>query len=112
MTAIPFQAIDWQLIESTVRNGVTGTAYFKTLQFPGLQLRIVEYSPGYFANHWCSKGHIVYCLEGSFTSELKTGEKFLLNAGMSYIVSDELSEHRSSTDTGVKLLIIDGNFLK
>jgi quercetin dioxygenase-like cupin family protein len=64
------------------------------------------------ANHWCEKGHIVYCLEGSFVSELKNGTSFQLHQGMMYIVSDDLSSHRSLTETGVKLLIIDGDFLK
>jgi len=64
------------------------------------------------ADHWCEKGHIVHCLEGSFVSKLKKGESFILSAGMSYVVSDELSSHLSTTETGVKLLIIDGDFLK
>jgi hypothetical protein len=72
----------------------------------------VEYSPGYLADHWCQKGHVVYCLEGSFTTELETGERFVLEAGMSYIVTDGASSHRSVTETGVRLLIIDGDFLK
>ena len=79
---------------------------------PGLRLRIVEYSPGYLADHWCKKGHIVYCLEGSFVSEMQNGESFSLSKGMSYIVSDEISSHRSLSKEGVKLLIIDGAFLE
>ena len=78
----------------------------------GLRLRVVEYSAGYVADHWCKKGHIVYCLEGSFVSELQNGESFSLGKGMTYIVSDNLSSHRSSSKEGVKLLIIDGEFLK
>jgi len=77
-----------------------------------LRIRMVEYSPGYLADHWCKKGHIVHCLEGEFISELETGEEFKLTKGMTYIVSDELSSHRSISKTGVKLLIIDGDFLK
>jgi len=34
-----------------------------------------------------------------------------LTKGMSYIVSDDMSSHRSITKKGVKLLIIDGDFL-
>ena len=77
-----------------------------------LRIRIVTYSPGYLADHWCKKGYIVHCLEGSFISELDNGEQFELHQGMTYIVSDDLSNHRSCTGSGVKLLIIDGNFLK
>ena len=112
ISQIPFQCIDWGNIEKTQHTGDAGFAWWQTIEYPGLRIRVVEYSPGYFANHWCEKGHIVYCLQGSFTSTLKTGETYLLKPGMSYVVSDNLSAHRSSTETGVKLLIIDGDFLK
>lgn len=108
---IPFKTIDWSTIPKTVHNGESGMAYWQTDQFPGLRIRIVEYSKGYLADHWCMKGHIVHCLEGEFISELDNGEKFLLKTGMTYVVSDDLSSHRSITESGVKLLIIDGDFL-
>ncbi len=81
-------------------------------EFDGLRIRLVEYSQGYLADHWCEKGHIVHCLEGEVINELKDGSKSTLTPGMSYVVSDELSSHRSITQNGVKLLIIDGDFLK
>jgi len=109
---IPFQSIDWTKIPKTEHKGETGIAYWQMIQFNGLRIRIVEYSMDYFADHWCEKGHIVQCLEGVFISELKNGEKITLTKGMTYIVSDELSSHRSITKNGVKLLIIDGDFLK
>ncbi len=112
MIAIPFQTIDWSQIEKTIHKGETGTAYWQTLQLEGLCLRIVEYSEQYLADHWCQKGHIVHCLEGELSSELESGEKFVLKKGMTYIVSDNLSSHRSVTKDKVKLLIIDGDFLK
>lgn len=111
-TGIPFQVIDWNEIQQSEYKGETGTATWKTMQYPGLRVRIVEYSEGYLADHWCAKGHIVYCLEGEFTSELADGREIILTAGMSYVVSDDLSSHRSKTEKGVKLLIIDGDFLK
>jgi len=109
---IPFQTIDWTLIPKDEHSGEIGTAFWQTLQFDGLRVRIVEYSKGYLADHWCTKGHIVHCIEGEFISELQTGEKFILTKGMTYIVSDDLSSHRSITEKGVKLLIVDGDFLK
>jgi hypothetical protein len=109
---IPFQTIDWSLIPKTEHKGETGTAFWQTIQFPGLRIRIVEYSAGYLADHWCKKGHIVHCLEGEFLSELQDGKEFLLTKGMTYVVSDELSSHRSVSDRGVTLMIIDGDFLK
>ncbi len=109
---IPYQNIDWQQVARAEHSGDTGKAWWQTVQLPGLRIRIVEYSAGYLADHWCLKGHIVHCLSGSFVSELATGERFHLTQGMTYVVSDELSSHRSSTTEGVKLLIVDGDFLK
>ena len=112
MSNIPFQTIDWSSVERTENKGETGIAYWQTIQLEDIRVRMIEYSAGYLADHWCQKGHIVYCLEGDFISELETGEAFLLTKGMTYIVSDNLSSHRSVTKNGVKLLIIDGAFLK
>jgi quercetin dioxygenase-like cupin family protein len=112
MEKISFQVINWATIERTDHKGEAGSAVWQTINFAGFRVRIVEYSKGYMADHWCSKGHIVYCLEGEFISELENGKKFVLTQGMTYIVSDDLSSHRSLSSNGVKLLIIDGDFLK
>ena len=108
---IPFTTINWNEVGETEHAGEAGTATWKTIQFPGLRVRLVRYSKGYRADHWCRLGHIVHCLDGEFTSELRDGRSFQLTKGMTYIVSDEMSEHRSSTEGGVELLIIDGDFL-
>ena len=112
MDGIPFQTIDWDHIPKTIYPGATGTASWQTLQLEGLRIRIVIYSSGYLADHWCQKGHVVHCLEGSFTTQLEDGNAIILTPGMSYVVSDELSSHRSLSEEGVKLLIVDGDFLK
>ncbi len=109
--SIPFTTINWNTIAPTLHPGETGNAQWQAMQYPGLRLRIVTYSPGYLADHWCAKGHIVHCLQGSFDSELKDGETYTLQTGMTYIVSDNESIHRSRTESGVTLLIIDGDFL-
>ena len=109
---IPFQTIDWKKIAKTEHKGEDGIAYWQTINLGGLRIRVVEYSKGYIADHWCEKGHVIYCLEGEFINELKNGTKSMLSKGMSYVVSDDLSSHRSMTKNGVKLLIIDGDFLK
>jgi hypothetical protein len=111
-THIPFQTINWDEIPKEEHPGTQGTSFWQTLQLPGLRIRLVEYTPGYLADHWCQKGHLVHCLEGAFESEMEDGEVFKLSKGMSYIVSDELSSHRSISKAGVKLLIVDGDFLK
>lgn len=112
MSHIPFQTIDWTSIEKIEYRGEEGVAFWQTIQLGGLRIRLVEYSDGYLADHWCQKGHIVHCLDGEFISELSTGEKINLRKGETYVVSDNLSSHRSVSEKGVKLLIIDGDFLK
>ena len=112
MSHFPFQTINWNDIEKTRHPGSSGMATWQTIQLEGLRIRRVDYSAGYLADHWCTKGHIVHCLEGAMESELQTGEKFHLSKGMTYIVSDDLSSHRSFTEQGVQLLIIDGDFLQ
>ena len=112
MSNIPFQTINWTTIEKVEYKGETGIAFWQTIQFGGLRIRLVEYSNGYLADHWCQKGHVVHCLDGEFNSELSSGETVKLSKGETYVVSDELSSHRSATENGAKLLIIDGDFLK
>lgn len=110
--SIAFRVINWPDIEKIIQTGAGGKTYTQTLQLAGWRVRVVEYPPGYLADHWCSKGHLVNCISGSFRSELQTGEAFTLTAGMSYMVSDNMSAHRSSTIEGVKLFIFDGDFIK
>jgi quercetin dioxygenase-like cupin family protein len=107
MTNIPFGTIDWSSIEPTEHKGETGTAFWRTRQFDNIRVRMVEYGPGYLADHWCTKGHILLCLEGELHTELADGRKFILTPGMSYQVADNAEPHRSHTSTGVKLFIID-----
>jgi hypothetical protein len=112
MVSIPFHLTDWNNVSPVRRAGEKGFATWRTVQHDDLRIRIVEYSPGYVADHWCTMGHIIFCLEGSMTTELSDGRRFELTEGMSYEVSDELSSHRTSTEVGVRLLIVDGAFLK
>jgi len=106
--ACPFTVADWAQIEPTVHNGETGLAYWRTLNIGDIRVRHVEYTPGYLANHWCDRGHILFVLEGEIISELKDGRTFTLSAGMSYQVSDfGDAAHRSFTPKGAKLFIVD-----
>ncbi len=108
---IPFQLLDWTKLETIEQKGHTGSASSKTIQLPGLRIRMVTYSDGYLADHWCQKGHIVHCLEGELVTEHENGERFVLKEGMTYVVSDNQSSHRSRVEREVKLLIVDGDFL-
>jgi hypothetical protein len=107
MTDIPFGTTDWSEIQPTQHAGDTGTAYWRTRNFGDVRVRMVEYTPGYLADHWCVKGHILLCLEGELHTELQDGRTFLLKPGMSYQVADNAEAHRSSTATGAKLFIVD-----
>jgi len=107
ITNTPFGTTDWSQIEPTTHPGETGTAYWRTQQFGPIRVRMVEYTPGYLADHWCVKGHILLCLEGELETELKDGRRFTLTPGMSYQVADDDAPHRSATATGAKLFIVD-----
>jgi hypothetical protein len=112
MKKIPFQIIDWNSLPKTKNQGETGSSISQKIEYPGLRIRITEYSAGYLADHWCQKGHIVYCIEGEVINEQQNGDQFILKQGMSYVVTDQMSSHRSRTKNKVKLLIVDGDFLK
>ena len=107
MKNIPFGITDWSQIAPTEHEGETGVAIWRTQQFDNIRVRMVEYSPGYLANHWCKKGHILLCLEGELHTELDDGRTFILTPGVSYQVADEAEAHRSSTQSGAKLFIVD-----
>lgn len=107
MSNTPFGTTDWSEVEATEHPGDTGMAYWRTRQFGDLRVRMVEYTPGYLADHWCSKGHILLCLEGELHTELEDGRTFVLTPGMSYQVADQAEPHRSSTATGARLFIVD-----
>ena len=107
MQGIAFGTTDWSEVPQTVHPGQTGTAYWRTRDFAGIRVRMVEYSPGYLADHWCSKGHILLCLEGELETELEDGRIFVLKPGMSYQVADSAEAHRSRTAVGARLFIVD-----
>ncbi len=104
---LPFGVTDWSQIERTEYAGEQGVAYWKTQNFGGIRVRMVEYSSGYLADHWCAKGHILLCLEGELHTELEDGRRFVLGPGASYQVADNAERHRSSTQQGAKLFIVD-----
>ena len=107
MSTIPFGTTDWSAIAPTEHPGETGKALWRTCQFGDIRVRMVEYTPGYLADHWCEKGHILMCLDGELDTELKDGRRFVLKPGMSYQVADNAEPHRSRTAVGAKLFIVD-----
>lgn len=107
MQSIPFQVVDWLEIEPTVHPGLTGEALWRTRQFGEIRVRLVDYSPGYTADHWCTKGHVLLVLDGELETELADGRRFRLRPGMSYQVADGAEPHRSRTPGGCRLFIVD-----
>ena len=107
IAGIPFGTTDWSAIEPIEHKGETGMAYWRTCQFGSIRVRMIEYTPGYLADHWCSKGHILFCLEGELHTELRDGRRFVLKPGMSYQVADNAEPHRSFTSVGAKLFVVD-----
>jgi quercetin dioxygenase-like cupin family protein len=104
---VSFCTTDWSAIAPTAHAGERGIAYWRTLEMGNIRVRIVEYTPGYKADHWCERGHVLYVLEGELTTELANGECYTLKSGCSYQVADKAAPHRSRTETGAKLFVVD-----
>jgi quercetin dioxygenase-like cupin family protein len=108
MSAISFDTTDWSAVAPTHHAGETGAATWRTREVGGIRVRMVEYSPGYLADHWCRKGHVLLLvLDGELETELEDGRRFLIRPGMSYQVADGQEAHRSSRRTGARLFIVD-----
>jgi quercetin dioxygenase-like cupin family protein len=107
IAAVPFSTLDWSTAPRTTQPGLAGRATSRSLEVGDLRVRMVEYSPGYVADHWCDKGHVLLVLAGELTTELRSGERHVLRAGTSYQVGDGVAPHRSSTATGATLFIVD-----
>lgn len=104
---IPFGTTDWATIPRTEHPGEAGMAHWRTRQFGAIRVRMVEYSAGYLADHWCEKGHILLCLSGELETELADGTLAILTPGMSYQVADAAMPHRSRTKVATTLFIVD-----
>jgi hypothetical protein len=104
---VPFGVTDWAGVPRTEHPGETGTAYWRTREIGNIRVRMVEYSPGYLADHWCSRGHVLLVLQGELLTELRDGTSHVLKAGQSYQVGDDVMPHRSRTAGGATLFIVD-----
>ena len=104
---LPFMTIDWSRVPAIEHSGASGIASWRTIEAGNVRVRMVEYSPGYLADDWCSRGHIVLVLEGELVTELQDGRIVKLTPGMSYQMADDAAPHRSRTDAGARLFIVD-----
>ena len=107
LDAIPFQAIDWNSLPPSIHAGEEGVATWRTLQLDTVRVRLVDYSPGYRADHWCDRGHVIYVVSGYIDSEVEGGETRRIGAGQSYVVGTGCAPHRSTTAAGARLFIVD-----
>jgi hypothetical protein len=107
MLSTAMAVTDWSQVTASEHPGESGVATWRTQTFDDIRVRMVQYSPGYAADHWCSKGHVLHCLSGSLDVKLADGREFALRAGHSYYVGDGDPPHRSSTATGAQLFIVD-----
>src|SRR5512138_1268429 len=104
---VPFCTIDWNTIAPTRHPGITGEALWRTFEMGNIRVRMVDYSPGYLADHWCERGHVLLVMEGELTTELQDGSMHVLTPGQSYQVADGAAPHRSRTAVGARLFIVD-----
>lgn len=104
---VAFNTVDWSKIQAVEYPGETGCASWRTVEQGNIRVRMVEYSAGYKADHWCDRGHVILVLEGELVTELKDGRMFTLRPGMSYQVASGAEPHRSVTAEGAKLFIVD-----
>jgi quercetin dioxygenase-like cupin family protein len=107
ITDLPFCVTDWSAMPPERKAGTTGWAEWRVLQFGPIRVRHLTYSPGYLADHWCTKGHVLFCVSGELVTELEDGRTFTLRPGMSYQVADNAEPHRSSTSIGATLFVVD-----
>ena len=104
---IPFQTIDWSSLTTTQHPGESGSATWRTCEVGNVRVRMVEYSAGYLADHWCERGHVIHVLEGELHTELSDGRHFVTRAGETYVVANGDGAHRSRTDGVARLFIVD-----
>jgi len=98
---------DWNALQPTEHPGASGKALWRTVEAGNIRVRLVDYSPGYIADHWCRRGHVLLVLEGELITELDDGATVTLKPGMSYQVADGAGAHKSHTHTGARLFIVD-----
>ena len=105
---LPFTVVDWSAMPVTTFSGSSGTGSERILNMGDLRVRVVDFSAGYFADHWCDRGHVLFVLEGELVSQLKDGRRFVLKKGMSYQVSNSGDQpHRTFTPRAARVFIVD-----
>ncbi len=111
MTGFPIALTDWSTIAPERHEGDVGFSLWRVQYFGTgarrIRVRLVEHSPGYVSDHWCSKGHVIFCIKGGMDTHLKDGTVLKVREGMSYQVADHAEAHASRSATGATLFIVD-----
>jgi len=107
LEGIPFQTIDWSRVAPTSHPGAPGVATWRTVEVGNVRVRMVDYSPGYVADHWCERGHVIFVLDGQLETELNDGRRMTTGPGGTYVVADGDGAHRTSSPGGARLFIVD-----
>ena len=105
--SISFASTDWFFVPSTDYPGEIGTARWRTREEGSLRTRMVEYSAGFVADHWCTQGHVFLCLEGEMVVELEDGRAVTLRPGMSCQLPDGQGSHRTRSINGARFFAVD-----
>jgi hypothetical protein len=105
---VDFTITDWEKIKPVEYPGESGTSYWRIFESGNVRVRVVEYSPGFKSDHFCSRGHILLILEGELGIKFKDGQIFRLVQGMSFQAEDdETNPHLVYTEKGAKVFIVD-----
>ena len=105
---VSFTTTDWKKIKPVEYKGESGTSFWRTFERGNIRTRIVEYSPEFKLDHYCSRGHILLVLDGELHIKLKDGQTFLLATGMSFQAEDdERNPHLVYTKNEAKVFIVD-----
>ena len=108
IVGVPFTVTDWGGVPAVEHKGESGTSHGRTVEAGNVRARIVEYSPGYRADHWCARGHVLWVIEGDLTVELKDGGQYEMKKGMSFqAADDDQNPHLAWTAAGATVFIVD-----
>jgi quercetin dioxygenase-like cupin family protein len=105
---VPFEVTDWSQLTLVEHEGEKGSSQWRTFERGNIRARMVDYLPGYYSDHWCSRGHVLLVLEGELTIRLKDGREFVMKPGTSFqAADDEANPHLAFTGSGAKVFIVD-----
>jgi hypothetical protein len=105
---LPCGMIDWANEPAETLLGETGAATARTRRFGDTQLRLVDYSADYLADHWCDKGHVLFVVAGDLVIEHCDGSRYELAAGATWHVADhDAAAHRVVCERGATVFIVD-----